>query len=191
MAVATTRTARSDLVASVREVAAATYIWTIGLLASIVLFGGIVGYTPVVITSGSMEPSIRPGDVVLLREPGGDPPAPPSVVTFASGSGELITHRVIDTLPDESFVTKGDANMARRRRPEPDDHEERSVHGEHEHDGQLRSSVLRHPGAASRPGVGGGHADRAAAGAGLQRRNADVFFATTDAPSPVTIDVSP
>lgn len=110
MAVATTRTKRGDLVASVREVAAATYVWTIGLLAAIVLVGGVAGYTPVVITSGSMQPAIRAGDVVLLRAPGGDPPAPPSVVTFTSASGQLVTHRVIDTHPDGSFVTKGDAN---------------------------------------------------------------------------------
>ena len=107
---ATLHTVRRELIASVREVAAATYLWTLALLTGIVFVGSLLGYAPVVITSGSMEPSIRPGDVVLLRDAGEELPAPPSVVTFETSEGRLVTHRVVDNLPDGSLTTKGDAN---------------------------------------------------------------------------------
>jgi signal peptidase I len=66
-----------------------------------------------VITSGSMEPAIRTGDIVVTRTlPAGTPLASPSVILHrAVGSDQLLLHRVVAV--DEvtgDYVTKGDAN---------------------------------------------------------------------------------
>lgn len=70
----------------------------------------VLGWQPTAITSGSMEPAIRSGDVVV-----GDPDVPAdlgpgTVVTFRATTGALITHRVIATDGDGRLVTRGDAN---------------------------------------------------------------------------------
>ena len=60
-----------------------------------------------VILSGSMEPELSPGDVVIVSDAAsvgvGD------VITFSDGSAVPITHRVVGVV-DGQFVTKGDAN---------------------------------------------------------------------------------
>ena len=60
-----------------------------------------------VILSGSMEPALSPGDVVLVSESAsvqvGD------VITFDTGDTVPVTHRIIG-VEDGRYVTKGDAN---------------------------------------------------------------------------------
>lgn len=77
---------------------------------------------PVVITSGSMEPGIRAGDVVLLAEPDDSGRvAPGTVVAFRDPSrpGGLITHRVIGTTAAGDYRTRGDANADDDSTPVP------------------------------------------------------------------------
>ncbi|HSN95475.1 MAG TPA: signal peptidase I [Anaerolineaceae bacterium] len=66
----------------------------------------VLGFTQMVIISGSMEPAIRTGDLVVIREARsykiGD------VITYRSGSS-LITHRIV-SLKGDGFITQGDAN---------------------------------------------------------------------------------
>ena len=66
------------------------------------------GYGAAVVLSGSMEPELSKGDLIIVKETGeygvGD------VVVFQSGS-ILVVHRVI-SMTDEALVTKGDANGA-------------------------------------------------------------------------------
>lgn len=64
----------------------------------------------VVVTSGSMGPTVRPGDVLLVRRVH-DPLRVGSIAVFrnATGSG-LTTHRVVEVDPMGRYVTKGDAN---------------------------------------------------------------------------------
>ncbi|MEF8781531.1 MAG: signal peptidase I [Haloarculaceae archaeon] len=72
-----------------------------------------------VILSGSMEPSISPGDVVIVDTSAAV--AVGDVVTFDSGSDVPTTHRVVD-VADGQYVTKGDANENADSRPvNPDD----------------------------------------------------------------------
>jgi hypothetical protein len=74
----------------------------------------VLGWTPVAITSGSMAPLIRPGDVVVL-----DPDAeiaPGSVVTVDRGPGR-VTHRVVSQRADGTWLTRGDANASADREP--------------------------------------------------------------------------
>lgn len=92
----------------------ATALWSLLWLGVWVAVPALVlGWQPVAITSGSMSPLIRAGDVVLL-----DPSAPVetgSVITYPRGDG-LETHRVVD-VGDDGYVTRGDANGAPDRSP--------------------------------------------------------------------------
>lgn len=69
----------------------------------------VFGWTPVVITGGSMRPHILPGDVVMV----GDlerPAGAGAVLTFRAPAADgLVTHRVVEVLP-EGYRTRGDAN---------------------------------------------------------------------------------
>lgn len=70
----------------------------------------LLGWSPTAITSGSMEPAIRVGDVVVGNPDVPSDLGPGSVVTFESGTGMLITHRVVAVDSDGRVVTRGDAN---------------------------------------------------------------------------------
>lgn len=75
----------------------------------------LLGYHPVVVLSGSMEPTYHVGSVIYYKEAqfeeieAGDP------ITFTSGDGGvMVTHRVVEK--DEAaraFGTEGDANGSR------------------------------------------------------------------------------
>ncbi len=93
-----------------------------------------LGWTPVLVTSGSMSPAVEPGDVLLVQRgvPDGEWYAPGTILTFldaagpatptgtaaASGDDEdrLVTHRV-DRVVDGAYVTRGDANASVDIRP--------------------------------------------------------------------------
>lgn len=73
----------------------------------------VLGYSPVYVLSGSMEPAFSAGDMIIIHpqshyEPG-------DIVTFYS-EGELVTHRIIGAGP-EGFIVKGDANNVRDEDP--------------------------------------------------------------------------
>lgn len=73
----------------------------------------VLGFTPVYVLSGSMEPVCSAGDLILIHpspayEPG-------DVVTFQE-EGELITHRIIAETK-EGFWVQGDANNVRDEKP--------------------------------------------------------------------------
>lgn len=71
-----------------------------------------------VVTSGSMRPAIRAGDLVVSRAPGSGEAtglAPGTIVTFhAADNPVLITHRIVRSATNASgspvIITKGDAN---------------------------------------------------------------------------------
>ena len=73
----------------------------------------VVGFTPYVVLSGSMEPAYHVGSMIYVKEVDpaeiqvGDP------ITFRIDDGMVATHRVIAISEDgRSFQTKGDANDA-------------------------------------------------------------------------------
>lgn len=82
-----------------------------GLLLSSTLVPLAMGWERVVLTSGSMLPLIDPGDIVLAAK-AQHPVAPGTVIVFENPNkpGKLITHRVIENLPNGNYRTKGDAN---------------------------------------------------------------------------------
>jgi len=65
------------------------------------------GYSVAVIGSGSMAPSLRKGDLLLVR--GGSSLYPGDVITYLSPGGSLITHRVVEETA-HGYITQGDAN---------------------------------------------------------------------------------
>lgn len=87
--------------------------WTLGTFVMcmamyIVVPTVVAGWQPMVISSGSMSPLIDVGDVVLV-DPSITEPGPGSVVAFDHGQG-LTVHRVVESHPDGSLLTRGDAN---------------------------------------------------------------------------------
>lgn len=66
-----------------------------------------------VVTSGSMEPSIPLGSVVIVKQAPTEQIEVNDVITFQTGEDQRTTHRVIDITEQDSqraFQTKGDAN---------------------------------------------------------------------------------
>jgi signal peptidase len=69
------------------------------------------GYRIYVVHTGSMEPSLVPGDVVIDAAPTGHYRAG-EVLTFRHSdlTTDVVTHRVVDVTPTGLIHTKGDAN---------------------------------------------------------------------------------
>lgn len=89
------------------------YIYLIALLGGWVLLSiAVAGWEPLVITSGSMDPTIRAGDVLLVSDHSDSAIVQSSVVTFER-DGDLVSHRVLRVDTDlDVYITKGDANAA-------------------------------------------------------------------------------
>lgn len=85
------------------------------LFAWVVIVWTFVGWKPMVVTTGSMQPAINPGDIVLSAPPEDDVRLDAgTVITFEDPvrPGALITHRIDTVNPDGSYTTRGDANSS-------------------------------------------------------------------------------
>lgn len=77
-------------------------------LAALLVAGAVLPVQVLYASSGSMEPTIREGDLYIVR--GSSDVEEGDVIAFESSRYEqIVTHRVVDRTPD-GFVTKGDAN---------------------------------------------------------------------------------
>ena len=96
----------------------------LGLVALLVVVPRVTGTVPLTVYTGSMEPTIGTGAVVLIE------PVDPAtlqvgdVITYqvAPDVDEYITHRIVALQPDTtppSFVTKGDNNPGEDIDPVP------------------------------------------------------------------------
>ncbi len=65
------------------------------------------GYRFFLVQSGSMEPTIMTGDVIIVK--GQSDYAARQVITFKDSSDRIVTHRIVD-VKNGIFITKGDAN---------------------------------------------------------------------------------
>ena len=84
------------------------------ILAILLVGVRVVGLTPYVVLSGSMEPTYPVGSLLYVQKVDpttlqeGDP------VTYYMSGGQVVTHRVIEVVEDPSvgvcYRTKGDAN---------------------------------------------------------------------------------
>ncbi|WP_440899357.1 signal peptidase I, partial [Actinosynnema sp.] len=68
------------------------------------------GWRPVVVTSGSMGPLVRPGDVVLLDPAPDREPLVGDVVVYSRSGAPSVMHRVVGRDDDGRYRTRGDAN---------------------------------------------------------------------------------
>ena len=71
---------------------------------------GFLDWSPTLVTSGSMEPLVTPGDVVMIRPVAIDELVPNTVVLFTRADDERVLHRIVEQMPDGTFRTQGDAN---------------------------------------------------------------------------------
>ena len=88
------------------------------ILAVGVLFPAVRGWTPLVVLTGSMRPTIQPGDVVVMAPVDGKTVQVGDVVAYhpADSTQTLITHRVVEVrragVPggEDRIVVQGDDN---------------------------------------------------------------------------------
>jgi signal peptidase I len=76
------------------------------------------GARPLVVLSGSMEPTLATGDVVVVKRISPREAHTGDVVTYRNPQGSLVTHRVRSVRASGhryELVTKGDANNASER----------------------------------------------------------------------------
>ncbi|WP_181784056.1 signal peptidase I [Pseudonocardia pini] len=94
----------------------------VALAALVAVVPLAVGGTSLTVLTGSMEPTLPVGSVVVLKPIDAAQVKPGDVLNFtdreaASGRTRVVTHRVVEVLPGPGFVTRGDANPAND--PEP------------------------------------------------------------------------
>ncbi len=92
---------------------------TVALAAAVAIVPRVTGSVPLTVLTGSMTPTYRPGDVIVVRPTPTDELAVGDVVTFQPVSGDptLVTHRIIELRHDaagavDTVITQGDANGA-------------------------------------------------------------------------------
>jgi len=79
------------------------------IILSLFMISLLIGMKPKIVLSSSMEPTLKVGSVVFVRQAenyvAGD------IVTFSYNNTEIVTtHRIMEVLENNEFVTKGDKN---------------------------------------------------------------------------------
>jgi len=71
-----------------------------------------MGYKPFIVLSGSMEPTILAGDIIVTKNIAPEQIVKGDVIAFRAEKNTVVTHRVTDvqTANGLSFLTRGDAN---------------------------------------------------------------------------------
>ena len=83
----------------------------------------IGGYCPLIVLTGSMEPEIKSGDLIICKQIDGNDVQVGDVLAFFdpdSTGTAVLTHRVVEITDLEgtlAFITKGDANNSQDRTP--------------------------------------------------------------------------
>ena len=99
---------------------ALTTLIVIAIVILAILLAGVrlVGLTPYVVLSGSMEPNYHTGSLIYDKKVDPFTLKEGDVITFMVSEDTLATHRIVGVVPDEDepgtirFRTKGDANDA-------------------------------------------------------------------------------
>ncbi|MEL7567809.1 MAG: signal peptidase I [Dehalobacterium sp.] len=68
----------------------------------------VFGFSPLIVMSGSMEPAIYPGDVVVIRTQEADKYKIGDIATYLVGQ-TVYTHRIVGE-ENDLFILKGDSN---------------------------------------------------------------------------------
>ena len=67
----------------------------------------LYGYTTLIVSSGSMQPELMVGDVIIIKEC--DSYNKNDIITFNVDNQYLVTHRIIEK-NENHYITKGDNN---------------------------------------------------------------------------------
>nr|WP_246303809.1 LamG-like jellyroll fold domain-containing protein [Nocardioides thalensis] len=106
-------------------VASRAYRASLLVLVAVALAPLVLGWSSYAVRTGSMEPSIAVGDIVVAQPlPEDTPPDIGRVMVFenpAADDGQLLVHRVIADLDDGTYTTAGDANPLPDTTPVPRD----------------------------------------------------------------------
>lgn len=74
----------------------------------------VFGYKPFIVLSGSMQPNIKIGDLVFVKNSKVEDLNVNDIVAFKTSDNTVTTHRIIDidttTKGERCFITKGDSN---------------------------------------------------------------------------------
>lgn len=99
--------------------AVTTVLVSLVVILAILLVGvRVVGLTPYVVLSGSMEPTYHTGSLIYVKKVDPFTIENGTPITFMMDEDTIATHRVVQVVPDETdatvvrFQTKGDANDA-------------------------------------------------------------------------------
>ena len=71
------------------------------------------GYSPLIVLTDSMYPTIKSGDLIIVRSAKPSEVQVNDIISFfdpESDNNSVVTHRLMAIQPDGSFTTKGDAN---------------------------------------------------------------------------------
>lgn len=83
----------------------------------------IGGYCPLIVLTGSMEPKISSGDLIICKQIDGKDVKKGDIIAFFDPDGNgtsVLTHRVVEVIEEDgklSFRTKGDANNTEDQKP--------------------------------------------------------------------------
>lgn len=76
----------------------------------------VFGYQIKTVLSGSMEPEIQTGSIILNKKTNSETLKEGDVVTFLTEENILVTHRIIEVVGNE-YITKGDNNSGKDVQP--------------------------------------------------------------------------
>lgn len=79
------------------------------LVAVVVVCSVVLGWDATTVSSGSMSPSLRTGDIAVFRA-ASDDIAVGTIIRFDDADGRSIVHRVVEASVEGGYQTKGDAN---------------------------------------------------------------------------------
>lgn len=83
------------------------------LIYTITVVPVIFSYHPLVVLSGSMEPTIKVGSLIYYKEK--NDYNVNDIISF-NIKGQTVTHRIVEVL-DDNYITKGDANKSNDLNP--------------------------------------------------------------------------
>lgn len=86
------------------------------LIIAVIFIPKLFSIEPMVVVSGSMEPSYMKGSLLYVKEGVGGIETGDAITFYRHG--ELVTHRVVEINADEkTYITKGDANQVNDAEP--------------------------------------------------------------------------
>lgn len=80
------------------------------LLAVAMYVPKLFGIEPMIVLSGSMEPTYHVGSMLYVKDVKQDEIKEGTPITFYIDETTLVTHRVITVNDDQTYITQGDAN---------------------------------------------------------------------------------